>query len=216
MDAFQYNSLHPLIVIVSSVFSSGVLVSLLNIWITKKEKNAAKNRLDAEALASTIQGAAGGVIKELRRECDECKKRISALESLLEKKSLELVHAKNEMLSLRQRISTLEVIGSRGFWFSDIDGKCLWINPVLENILGMSPSDAYGDGWINSLHPDDRERVSSKWRGSAGEGKQFSEKYKLVNMISGKVTVVFGHSYPVRDVGGGEIKGHVGVCEIIS
>jgi len=55
-----------------------------------------------------------------------------------------------------------------GIFIAGEKGQCLYINPAGEAIMGLTHSDSLGHGWMNALHPEDRERVAARW-GSAVE-----------------------------------------------
>jgi PAS domain S-box-containing protein len=44
-------------------------------------------------------------------------------------------------------------------WQLSLDGRCIFISDHWRSVTGSSPQDAIRDGWIESVHPDDRSAV---------------------------------------------------------
>ena len=56
-----------------------------------------------------------------------------------------------------------------GIFLTDESGDCLYLNPAGQRIVGRSHEETLGQGWMNTLHPDDRALViSSLGRGGRG------------------------------------------------
>ena len=51
-------------------------------------------------------------------------------------------------------------IGRVAIYQSDADGRCVYVNAALCELFGMTEKEALGVGWLERVHPDDRERVS--------------------------------------------------------
>jgi PAS domain S-box-containing protein len=76
-------------------------------------------------------------------------------------------------------------------------------------LTGLIPQQASGDGWINSIHPDDRERVMKEWRNSVAEQREFTLNFRIVSAHDKSVTEAHGHAFPAHK-GSGRIVGFVG------
>ncbi len=50
-----------------------------------------------------------------------------------------------------------------GMFQTDRDGHCIYANPKALQLSGLSLEQYLGKGWLNSLHPDDRDRVEAQW-----------------------------------------------------
>ena len=44
-------------------------------------------------------------------------------------------------------------------WMTDVDGRCAYVNKRWTEFTGKPPNQALGEGWLQSVHPDDREHV---------------------------------------------------------
>jgi diguanylate cyclase (GGDEF)-like protein/PAS domain S-box-containing protein len=92
---------------------------------------------------------------------------------------------------------------SIGLFFTDIDGKCLYANSKWLEITGLTLDEALGKGWINALHPDDREPVLLEWNDSLKNNQKFDFEFRFQR--NGKtITWVLGQAnkYHNEDVSG--------------
>jgi PAS domain-containing protein len=44
-------------------------------------------------------------------------------------------------------------------WRADRHGRITWVDPIRAQYLGPNAPTAYQEGWLDLLHPDDRDRV---------------------------------------------------------
>src|SRR6185436_699523 len=95
-----------------------------------------------------------------------------------------------------------------GIFLAGPSGDCLYINPAGEAIMGLSQSESMGWGWMNALHPDDRERVAARW-GSAVEARsayktpvhRFVHKNGEVRAVEVRALPIAGQPHDVSFVG---------------
>ena len=95
-----------------------------------------------------------------------------------------------------------------------IKGKCQFVNEYLCKMLDMSLSEAQGFGWVQSLHPDDRDRVVEEWENATNRRSFFSEEYRF-QRPDGGVSWVSGTAVP-RESEEGQILEYLGVCADIT
>src|SRR6266498_448972 len=82
-----------------------------------------------------------------------------------------------------------------------VNGRCLYISPSIERVLGFSQDDWITDGglWDRLLHPEDADRVISNEAECARSGEFLVQEYRIsradgrVVWIRDEVTVVRGH-----------------------
>jgi PAS domain S-box-containing protein len=85
------------------------------------------------------------------------------------------------------------------FWISDAHGVLEFVSPAYDTIWGR-PRDAVRDGafsWIETVHPDDRARVTEALRAQLATGVS-DETYRIVRP-DGTVRWIRARSFPVRD-----------------
>jgi diguanylate cyclase (GGDEF)-like protein/PAS domain S-box-containing protein len=83
-----------------------------------------------------------------------------------------------------------------GVFVSDQDGACVYVNDRWCELTGLSSSEALGDGWSATLHPDDRERVAAEWATASAEGRDSVVEYRFLR-LDDSVTWVKGYASAV-------------------
>lgn len=86
-------------------------------------------------------------------------------------------------------------------WTTDRDGNNIEISPRWQELTGQSPSDSHGQGWLSTLHPDDRARVEAGWSQAIGNGDLFDLEFRLGSQEHGWHWVR-SRSAPRRDTSG--------------
>ncbi|MBW4520619.1 MAG: PAS domain-containing protein [Scytolyngbya sp. HA4215-MV1] len=113
-----------------------------------------------------------------------------------------------------QRYATLTETAPVGIFQTDAVGHCLYVNERWCQIAGLSPEEAAGFGWVNGIHPDDRELVSTEWYAAAQVNRPFRLEYRFQNS-AGQITWAFGQAVAEQDAAG-NIVGYVGTVTDIS
>ncbi len=122
-------------------------------------------------------------------------------------------------ISDRKRIETeLQVSEARyralittapvGIFQTDLVGNTTFLNQQCLELMGVPLADALGQGWANSLHPDDRERVSALWYAAVQNHREFSIEHRF-KTPQGRVNWVFVKAIGIYDEAG-TITGYIG------
>ena len=122
--------------------------------------------------------------------------------------------AEEDLRKSEERFRKFTEISPVGIFITDRDGKTVYWNEQLCKITSMSPEDGMGTGWADGIHPEDRERVSKEWYGSAEARSTFKSEYRFVDR-SGKVTHAIGQAVALHD-SENEITGYVGTITDIT
>jgi len=101
-----------------------------------------------------------------------------------------------------------------GIFGAGPDGGCTYTNARLQEIFGITKTDALGYGWSSALHPDDRDTVFEEWNRTAANRNDFDMEFR-VNRKTYPVIYARAVSRPVFD-NEGTPSGHVGMVEDIS
>lgn len=73
----------------------------------------------------------------------------------------------------------------RPMWEADSGGKNTSVNQRLLDELGYASGDLLGDGWLQIIHPEDRDRVTLEWRTCVAEQRRtFHAVCRLVKHYS--------------------------------
>jgi two-component system CheB/CheR fusion protein len=85
------------------------------------------------------------------------------------------------------------------------DGYCDYISPQWTEYTGMPVTDELGYGWIERIHPEDRERVREEWRQAIRAGTAFVTEFRLRSR-SGEHGRFKTRRVPIRDSHGTIVK----------
>lgn len=147
------------------------------------------------------------------------------LRNLLDEPDVAAVVAKNRDITERIRteqaltkseaqLASILRVSPVGVFRTDAQGLCVYVNERWCEIAHLSPEKAMGEGWIEGVHPDDREKIFEEWNSSVAEKRPFYLEYRF-GAPDTRVTWVLGQSIPERD-SNDQITGHVGTITDIT
>jgi PAS domain S-box-containing protein len=93
--------------------------------------------------------------------------------------SAEAAEAAAAISRSEERYRSLVQGGAQVIWVTAPDGAMKEDSPEWRWITGQSVEDFTGFGWLNSIHPEDRERVERDWRECVRSGKVFDDRYRI-------------------------------------
>lgn len=64
-------------------------------------------------------------------------------------------------------------------WKADVDGRLATDMPQWRAITGQRPDEVLGDGWIEGVHPDDREAVAAAWQAAVKAKGVYDIEYRV-------------------------------------
>ncbi|MEM7772054.1 MAG: PAS domain S-box protein [Cyanobacteria bacterium P01_A01_bin.37] len=112
------------------------------------------------------------------------------------------------LLESEQRYQSLVSTVPVGIMRTDAAGHCVYVNNRWCQISGLSTEAAMDHGWMQGIHPEDRERISVEWHQSAQKNCPFQLSYRF-QRPDGLVTWVYSQSVVEWDVNG-QFMGYVG------
>ncbi|MDD4191748.1 MAG: PAS domain S-box protein [Mangrovibacterium sp.] len=101
-----------------------------------------------------------------------------------------------------------------GIFRTDPDGITTFVNPKWCQLSGLTPGKAIGTRWLDSVHPDDRERVAMKWEMRIGEHGQSFAQFRFLRP-NGQQIWVLGEIVPEK-AADDSILGYIGTITDIS
>lgn len=107
-----------------------------------------------------------------------------------------------------RRYRTLVNSSNVGIYETDATGACVFLNPRWAELTGRNAKSGEGEGWVDSLHPDDREPVNSAFLAAIASGSEFAMEYRYLTP-SGGITWVLGTAQPIRN-DQGELTSYLG------
>ena len=95
-----------------------------------------------------------------------------------------------------------------GIYMTNPAGDYIYVNRGWLDMTGRSFEESRGKGWIDGLHPEDRDRVASEWYESVRKGDTWGAEYRFKDP-AGMVTWVYCTATPVYN-SGDELSGYLG------
>jgi PAS domain S-box-containing protein len=97
-----------------------------------------------------------------------------------------------------------------GSYETDEKGNCTFVSQKWSEITSIYDSDAMGNGWINAIHPEDRDDVTLEFATAVRQERNFSMTYRLAK--TGEMVV----SYCFPLVVNKKVVGFIGVLKKIN
>jgi PAS domain S-box-containing protein len=117
-------------------------------------------------------------------------------------------------LALERRFDTLAANAPVGIFINNFAGNCLYLNRRGCEIVGLSTSEALGDGVINAVHPEDRERLRSDRARATAAGMAFEGEYRF-GKPGGRIVWVAARSAPLVGEDGNSL-GRIGTLNDVT
>ena len=103
--------------------------------------------------------------------------------------------AEQALRESEERFRTLATLAPVGIYLTTPDGLCTYVNPCWCQIAGLDCTDALDTGWLQGVHPDDRDMVCSHWQQMAASNSTWEQEYRF-KTPEGKVRWVRGLTTP--------------------
>ena len=78
-----------------------------------------------------------------------------------------------------ERYRSLVQAGAQVVWVTTPTGQIAEDSPEWRWITGQTLEEYLGNGWLDAIHPEDRERVEREWRECVQAGKVFDSRYRV-------------------------------------
>lgn len=101
-----------------------------------------------------------------------------------------------------------------GIFRTDKHGQCTCVNRRWCEMTGMQHGQAMGRGWLQAVHPEDRDRIAAAWFGAAGAVEPFRFECRFWRP-DGLEMYVLGESMAETD-GADAVVGHFGTVTDIT
>lgn len=107
------------------------------------------------------------------------------------------------------RFKTLARTAPVGIFETDAKGMTTFVNETWMAYSGMTFEEALGDGWLDAVHPEDREWLQKGWSNKTGAGAASTSEYRIVDK-NGRQRWVNGKAVPVFNAAGA-VTGYIGI-----
>jgi PAS domain S-box-containing protein len=99
-------------------------------------------------------------------------------------------------------------------WTADAEGNTTSESPTWFELTGQSPDELSPSGWVNYVHPDDRDRVTAAWRHAVATQTTYEVEYRI-RAKDGSYRTLWGRGVPVKNADG-STREWVGTCTDIT
>ncbi|WP_119316749.1 PAS domain S-box protein, partial [Calidithermus terrae] len=118
--------------------------------------------------------------------------------------------AEERLRESEARFRTLADTAPVMVWMSGADGLCDYFNTGWLNFTGRPLEQELGNGWVEGVHPDDRERCLGTYATAFDRREPFEMEYRL-RRHDGQYRWIVDRAVP-RYTPGGEFLGYIGAC----
>jgi PAS domain S-box-containing protein len=96
-------------------------------------------------------------------------------------------------------------------WTASPDGAIDYVNRQAGDYFGVPGEALIGSGWMNGVHPDDREQAAARWTQSLASGETFEAGFRLRRGSDGSYRWHLARGHAMR-AGDGSIVKWFGTC----
>ncbi|HKI13027.1 MAG TPA: PAS domain S-box protein [Candidatus Acidoferrum sp.] len=101
-----------------------------------------------------------------------------------------------------------------GIFRADREGRCVYVNQRWSEMTGRAAETALGYGWLQAIHPEDREATERLWKTAAEMGMELKDETRFLTP-DGNTNWIYWASRALHGPDGSLI-GYVGVIEDIT
>ena len=113
--------------------------------------------------------------------------------------------AEAALLASEEQFRILSQVLPSFVWATDATGEAYWFNDRLHAYSGLPPDRCGGAGWLDMVHPEDRERCGELWRSAVATGTDYECEYRL-RRSDGAYRWFLGRAQPVLATDGAVVR----------
>jgi len=117
----------------------------------------------------------------------------------------ERVQAEAALRQSEEKFRTITNAMPQMVWSSLANGSLDYFNQQVYDYAGVLEGSALGDGWMQLLHPQDRQRTHERWRHSLQTGQPYEIEFRLRHH-SGQYRWNLARALPVRSAQGAIVR----------
>ena len=118
--------------------------------------------------------------------------------------------AESALLRSEQRYRSLVVATSQVIWTTNPEGEVAGDMPMWREFTGQTYEEMQGGGWIETVHPDDRERTAAVWSRAVKNRTLYDTDYRM-RRRDGEYRYMMVRGVPLLE-GDGSIREWIGTC----
>ncbi|MEG4838223.1 PAS domain S-box protein [Microcoleus sp. B9-D4] len=117
--------------------------------------------------------------------------------------------AEDALKQSEERYRSLILATSQIVWTGDSEGRCPDM-PTLRAYTGQTVEEVVGFGWLNAMHPDDRERTNQVWMEAVQTKTMYDIEYQIRG-ADGNYRYFQGRAVPILNEDG-SLREWIGTC----
>lgn len=99
-----------------------------------------------------------------------------------------------------KKVDALVYLSDHAFFVCNKDGLCILANEALCNLFGAKENQMKGFGWLNFLHPDDKEKALHIWEQAIHNGgTDLKTNYRIIHGETEETITATYHAIISRD-----------------
>lgn len=125
---------------------------------------------------------------------------------------IDITERKTTEAALARTAAELEALISttaQMVWKAGPDGTATEDSPSWRAFTGQTPEEWLGDGWLDAVHPEDRERTRQTWFAAVSSRTVYQNEYRIRH-VSGELRWTLARATPLFDQRGA-LAGYVGM-----
>ena len=173
---------------------------------------AHERAVEGIAMHAAVALEKAALLRRLRDKKEHLAAERSRIAELLDQQTRardEIEKARGALERSERRFRSLVEASSQMVWSTTPSGEVLEDSPSWRAFTGQSYLEWIGTGWLDAVHPEDRERASKAWRTAVEQGRNYEVEYR-VRRADGSYAHTLVRGTPVRSEGG-EVREWIGL-----
>src|SRR5579862_2969193 len=150
---------------------------------------------------------------QLERLNTALEQRVAERTQELEQKALDLQKLNNDLAQRNQELDAIVHTAPDIIFSRQADGTRDYISGRFYDYTGASPGSATGYGWLEYVHPEDKEESLAQWMRCVQSGEPYESEYRILGADS-NYRWFRARAVPLRDSEGGIVRWY-GTCSDI-
>jgi len=152
----------------------------------------------------------GEMILRANRRLEKYARRIANQRDISEKRAAELDRLNESLRQSEGRYRSLAIATAQIVWTTNPEGEVVEDMPMWRAFTGKSEEELRGWGWVDSLHPEDRERTTAVWSEAVRARSVYETEYRI-RKSDGEYRHFAARGAPVLQADG-SVREWVGTC----